>query len=180
MKHKIMLVGILLASASRGVLAEVADSSPNGFTVKLSVTVKAPPDEAYRTLIRIGDWWSSSHTFSGNSHNLSIEDKPMGCFCEKLPDGGGVRHLEVVYVSPGKKLVMTGGLGPLQSIASAGSMTIEVTAAEGGAKVRLSYTVAGYQPAGMTTWAAPVDTVLAEQLTRFKNYVEQGDPAPKP
>jgi uncharacterized protein YndB with AHSA1/START domain len=180
MTHKITLTGMLLAAAASGALAEVADSSPNGFTVKLSLTVKAPPEEAFRKLIRIGDWWNSAHTFSGNSHNLSIEDKPMGCFCEKLPNQGGVRHMEVVYVAPGKKLVMTGGLGPLQSVASTGSMTIDVAAAEDGAKVRVIYSVAGYQPTGMNTWAAPVDTVLTEQLTRLKNYVDQGDPAPKP
>jgi hypothetical protein len=59
-------------------------------------------------------------------------------------------------------------------------MSIDVADAEDGAKVRVSHTVAGYQPAGMAAWAAPVDTVLTEQFTRFKNYVERGDPAPKP
>jgi hypothetical protein len=37
--------------------------------------------------------------------------------------------------------------------------------------------VTGYLPAGMNTWAAPVDSVLTEQVTRLKNYVERGDPA---
>src|ERR1035438_1724919 len=181
MRANLLLAGVILALGSGWASAEVLDSSSSGFTVKSTITIQAAPDAVYRALIRdVGQWWDSEHTFSGDSHNLSIEDKPMGCFCEKLPNQGGVRHMEVVYVAPGKKLVMTGGLGPLQSVASTGSMTIDVAAAEDGAKVRVIYSVAGYQPTGMNTWAAPVDTVLTEQFTRLKNYVDQGDPAPKP
>lgn len=117
------------------------------------------------------------HTFSGDSHNLS---KAMGCFCEKLADGGSVRHLEVVYADPGKQLVFSGALGPLQSIAAAGSMTIQLDGAAGaGTKLGVVYTVAGYLPAGMNTWAAPVDSVLTKQFTRLKSLVETGKAAPK-
>ena len=63
----------------------------------------------------VGLWWDSSHTFSGNAENLSIDDKAGGCFCENLENGGSVRHLEVVFVDPGKTLRMIGGLGPLSS-----------------------------------------------------------------
>jgi hypothetical protein len=31
----------------------------------------------------------------------------------------------------------------------------------------------------MNTWAAPVDSVLTEQFTRLKNYIERDSPAPK-
>jgi hypothetical protein len=34
-------------------------------------------------------------------------------------------------------------------------------------------------PAGMNTWAAPVDSVLAEQFTRLKSLIENGKAAPK-
>ncbi len=163
-----------------GAAAAVADSSANGFTAKITVTIQAAPDEVYRRLVHnVGDWWSSAHTFSGDSHNLSIEEKPMGCFCEKLPNGGGVRHLEVINVAPGKTLVLTGGLGPLQSIAASGNMSFQLSAAPGGTKLDVTYAVVGYVPAGMNTWAGPVDTVLTEQITRLKNYVEKGNPAPK-
>ena len=103
----------------------------------------------------------------------------MGCWCEKLPNGGGVRHLEVLTVIPGKMLVFGGGLGPLQSIPSTGTMRITFAPAEGGTKVEISYMVGGYVPAGMNTWAAPVDGVLTDQFARFKRYVETGDPAVK-
>jgi hypothetical protein len=41
----------------------------------------------------------------------------------------------------------------------------------------MTYSVAGYFPAGMNTWAAPVDSVLSSQFTRLKNLSERGDPA---
>jgi hypothetical protein len=122
----------------------------------------------------VGDWWNSMHTFSGGAHNLSIEDKAMGCFCEKLPGGGSVRHMVVVYADPGKKLVLSGALGPLQSIAATGSMTIQLAPAGGATKLTVGYAVTGYLAAGMNTWAAPVDSVLTEQFTRLKSLIETG------
>ena len=88
----------------------------------------------------------SQHTFSGNWHNLSIEEKPGGCFCEKLPNDGGVRHMEVMFVAPGKTIALAGGLGPLQSIAATGSMRIQLAPAEGGTKLEVTYAVVGYLP----------------------------------
>ncbi len=166
-----LLIALLLCP--RRAHAEVADSSANGFTVKLSIPIAAPPAEVYSKLIHnVGDWWNPQHTFSGDAHNLSMEEKPMGCFCEKLPGGGGVRHLELVYFTPAKVLVFSGGLGPLQSQATTGSMTIQFAPADGGTKLAVSYAVVGYQPAGMATWAAPVNAMLTEQFTRLKSYVE--------
>lgn len=93
-----MLLAILLCVAGTGLAAaEVADSSASGFTIKTTLSIQAAPDEVYRQLIHVGDWWDSVHTFSRDAHNLSIEERAGGCFCEKLPNGGGVRHLEVLF-----------------------------------------------------------------------------------
>ena len=169
-------IAIALALAPALLRAEVADSSAAGFTVKISVKIQAPPAEVYRRLIRPAEWWSPAHTFSGDSRNLSIEERAGGCFCEKLPDGGGVRHLEVIYFSPGKRLVLSGGLGPLQSIAAGGNMTFQLAADGPATQLTVTYAIAGYVPAGMNTWAAPVDKVLTEQIARLKNSIETGNP----
>jgi hypothetical protein len=87
--------------------------------------------------------------------------------------------MEVVFVAPGKTLVMTGGLGPLQSIAATGSLTIQLSSFNGGAKLDLTYAVGGYLKAGMNTLAVPVNAVLTEQFTRLKNLAEQDNPAPR-
>jgi uncharacterized protein YndB with AHSA1/START domain len=180
MRVKLKLAIVFLALAPRWAMPAVVDASASGFTVRTTVAIRAAPGDVYQRLVRnIGDWWNASHTFSGNAHNLSIEEKTMGCFCERLPGGGGVRLMEVVYVAPGKTLRLSGALGPLQAIAASGSMMIELSAVEGGTKLEVTYAVAGYLPAGMNTWAAPVDGVLEEQFTRLKNYVETGDPVRK-
>ena len=160
--------------------ATVSDSAFNGFTVKISLSVQAPPDRVYKSLVQnVGGWWDSEHTFSGDAHNLSIEEKPMGCFCEKLPNAGAVRHMEVVNFSPGKILVMTGGLGPLQSLATTGSMTIQLSPAGDGTRVDVTYAIGGYLDGGLNQLAAPVDGMLTQQFTRLKNYIEHGDPKAK-
>ena len=164
-----LIVAFLLC---RWAQADVADSSPAGFTVKISIPIAAPPAEAYRSLLHIADWWNPDHTFSGDAHNLSIEEKPMGCFCEKLPGGGAVRHLELINFTPGQTLVFSGALGPLQSLAAAGTMTIHFAPADAGTKLTVVYAVLGYQPAGMAAWAAPVNAMLTEQFTRLKNFAE--------
>ncbi len=158
--------------------AAVSDSGANGFTVKISVIIHAAPEEVYQKLVHnVGDWWSSDHTFSRDAHNLSIDDKPMGCWCEKLTTGGA-RHMEVVLAAKGKALVLSGGMGPLQSMAVTGAMSFDFTLDKDGTKLDLTYMVGGYLPAGLNTLAAPVDGVLTAQMARLKNFVELGRPEP--
>jgi hypothetical protein len=176
-----VILSLVLAVLVPGVAAgKVQDAAAGGFTIRQTYNVAVTPEDAYRRFFRIGEWWNSQHTYSGDAHNLSIEEKPMGCFCEKLPGGGAVRHLELVYLAPGKLLRFTGGLGPLGTLATAGTLTVQFAAAEGGTRMDVTYAVAGYSPTGLDALAPPVDGVLAEQLTRFKNYVEHGNPAAAP
>jgi hypothetical protein len=167
------MAGVLIAAMTGIASAAVTDSGPTGFTVKIAVHVQAPPAEAYRKFVRnVGDWWNSSHTFSGSAKNLSIEEKAMGCFCEKLSDGGSVRHMEVVTIMPSKMIVMTGALGPMQSLAVAGNMKVQFSPEEGGTRFELTYAVVGYLPNGMNTFAGPADVMLTDQVARFKSYAE--------
>ncbi|MGA8025856.1 MAG: hypothetical protein WB992_01835, partial [Bryobacteraceae bacterium] len=138
------LVGIfLLAALPKFAAAEVVDSAPGGFTVKTTLEIQAPP-EVYRKFLRVSEWWSSEHTFSGDARNLSIEEKPLGCWCEKLPNGGAARHMEVITLMPGKLLVLAGGLGPLQKMAVYAVMTVQLTPSSGGTKLAATYAVNGY------------------------------------
>ena len=100
----------------------------------------------------------------------------MGCFCEKLANGGGVRHAEVITVMPGKSLIMSGMLGPLQKFGASGTMSFVVSALARDTKLDFIYAVGGYLPDGLNTWAAPANAMWTEQLTRLKNYAETGNP----
>src|SRR3954470_9820937 len=102
--------------------------TPNGFLVKFEITVNAPAAKVYDALMgQIGSWWNPEHTYSHDAKNLSIDARPGGCFCEKLPNGGGIEHLRVVYVSPSQVVRFSGALGPLQGSGVAGSMTLKLT-----------------------------------------------------
>ena len=82
--------------------------------ITIAEDIAAPPEEVFRALTEdVGQWWDSNHTYSGSSANLSLDPRPGGCFCEQI-EGGGVQHMEVSQVWPGKTLVLLGGLGPLQ------------------------------------------------------------------
>src|ERR1051326_3995246 len=112
MRSSIFALAALFLAAGRA-QPEVVDSAANGFTVKVTVNIQASPDDLYRQIVAVGDWWDSQHTFSGDAHNLSIDATATGCFCEKIPNHGSVRHMEVLLAAPGKSLVLTGALGPI-------------------------------------------------------------------
>jgi uncharacterized protein YndB with AHSA1/START domain len=169
-----LLIGLVfLPSGAHG---EIVDSRPDGFESKLEASISASPDSVYRALVyRIGSWWNAEHTWSGDPKNLTIDPRPGGCFCEKLPNGGGVQHLTVIYVAPGKILRMTGVLGPLQASGLTGTMTWEFQEALGGTNVVETYSVGGYFQGGLQSIAPVVDSVLLGQLMRLKGFVETGN-----
>jgi len=151
--------------------------SANGFVIRREVFVRAESQAIWTALIdQIGAWWKSEHTFSGDSKNLSIDARPGGCFCERLPNGGGVEHLRVVQIKPGELLRFSGALGPLQTAGLAGSLTWKLSRADGATKIELSYVVGGFMEGGFEKIAPAVDSVLNEQLLRLKTFVETGKP----
>jgi len=164
--------GMLAATASAFAAAEVASVASNGFEVRESAHVAAPPDKVYAGLLHPARWWSSDHTFSGSSVNLTLDARPGGCWCETLRDGGSVEHLRVIYVSPGKVLRLRGGLGPFQTLGVEGVMTFTIKPGAGGSEVSLTYAVGGYSKDGFDTLSKAADQVLAEQLERLKDFVE--------
>jgi uncharacterized protein YndB with AHSA1/START domain len=170
------LVAAALIAGAAILSADVVDVADNGFTLKLTVTVAAEPAKAFQALVDVGKWWDPAHTYSQDAANLSIDAKPQGCFCERLPGKGAVVHMTVVNVVTGKLLRLEGGLGPLQSLGAAGSLTWSFQPAEKSTTVEVRYAVGGYNPAGFKGLAPVVDTVLRSQLERYKRYVDTGKP----
>jgi hypothetical protein len=172
--HKLILWSILILAGSSPGMAEVKDSSAIGFTIEDTIIIAANPNDVYHSLVvDVGRWWDSAHTFSGKASNLSIDDKAGGCFCEKLENGGSVHHLEVVFAAPGKTLRMIGGLGPLQAMAVAGSMTWSLSKTDSGTNVKVIYSIGGYRPGGLQKMAPLVDKVMLQQLERLKEFIEK-------
>jgi uncharacterized protein YndB with AHSA1/START domain len=168
-------VALLMLSGSP--VQSAPEITPNGFLVKFDVNVNAPVAKVYDALVgHVGSWWNPEHTYSHDAKNLSIDPRPEGCFCEKLPNGGGIEHLRVVYVSPPQVIRFSGALGPLQSSGVAGSMTWKLTSAVDNTRVDLSYSVGGFIPGGFDKMAPAVEAMLREQFDRLKLFVETGKP----
>jgi uncharacterized protein YndB with AHSA1/START domain len=166
---------LVFAGTSGQSAAQVTSS---GFLVKLETNINAPPAKVYEALIQqIGSWWNPVHTYSRDAKNLSIDPRPGGCFCEKLPNGGGVEHLRVVYLAPGEAVRFSGAVGPLQASGLAGSMTWKLTSDAANTRIQLSYSVGGFMDGGFEKIAPAVESVLNDQLNRLKLFVETGKPA---
>lgn len=172
---------ILMAAGLTGLAvpasAEVVQKSDAGFVVRVAGEVAASPAEAWKAFVTPSQWWNPAHTFSGESTNLSLDPTANGCFCEKMPvpkdaptgqKPGSVMHMRVLYAEPFRALRMTGGLGPLQSEAVVGTMTVTFKPVDGangkGTRILWEYVVGGYMRYKTETIAGAVDKVLNEQL----------------
>lgn len=168
------LVSALLLALAAPAAAEVKSATAGGFEVESALVVAATPEQTYKMLGRIGEWWNKDHTYSGDAEALILELRAGGCFCERLKNGGGVEHMRVVYAEPDKRLRLSGGLGPLQAEAVAGVLTWTLEAVPGGTKVTQNYAVAGTIRMGGDKLAGPVDAVLGQQLQGLQRRLASG------
>ena len=168
MKYVVALGLLLGSSLAQG---EVIHASANGFEVRETVSLVVPTDRAYEAFQNLPTWWNPEHSYSGDSANLSLALTPGGCFCERIPKtGGGIEHMRVTYVEPGKHVVLTGALGPLLYEATTGVMDVQITRIAGGSQLTLDYKVAGFANGGADKLAGAVDGVLANQMKRYRTY----------
>lgn len=165
-----VIIAFALLAGSSPVAAEVVASSPNGFEVRQVVPLVVKPDVAFQSFANLPAWWNPEHTYSGKSENLSLAATPGGCFCERFPKGGGIEHMRVTYVDPGKRLLLTGALGPLLYEATAGVLDVQVKSTAGGSQLSLDYKAAGFANGGADKLAPIVDAVLADQIRRYRKY----------
>jgi hypothetical protein len=175
----------LLAAISSPAFAEVKAASDTGFNSVHIATVKATPEEIWTRLLTPKDYWNKAHSWSGSTAGFYIDAQANGCFCElfqeadvngKLNTVGSVEHMRVLFAHPGKVLRMQGALGPLQSEAVIGTLTVamEPTKDKAGTRVSFSYVVGGYMRYTVAEIAPAVDKVLGEQ---FKNMLLPFAPA---
>ena len=160
-----------LGLASTPASAEVVSSSANAMHVRHVVQVVMPTQSAYAAFANVGAWWNAEHSYSGDAANLSLSPTAGGCFCERVPKtGGSVEHMRVALVEPGARIVMTGSLGPLLYEATAGVMDVKVERIAGGSRVTLDYKVAGFADGNAANLAPLVDSVLADQMKRYRAF----------
>jgi hypothetical protein len=168
-----LVIGLGAAFAAK---AAVVDAQPSGFQVEEKTEIAASSATVWAALGRFGAWWDGQHSWSGDATNFALDLSAGGCLCEKLPQGGGVRHMTVVYAAPGKQAVLEGALGPLMFSGAVGRLVWTLSEKDGRTTLTQDYYVGGYRPGGLDKHAAAVDGVLGAQLGRLKTYVESGKP----
>lgn len=170
-----VLAGLMALALCGAARAEIVDQSAAGFEIRHTFSVKASADKVYATLLRPADWWNPVHSWSGSAKNLRMDLKDH-CFCETLPNGE-VRHMEIVYHDGGKRLHLSGALGPGQFTGATGHLDFVVAEKDGMTTLTATYDVGGYAKGGLTEqFAKPFDRVLGEQVERLHKLLESGKP----
>jgi len=167
MRLGILIPALLIATPAS---AAVLNADDHGFEIQQSVNLVVPQPEAYAAFARIGLWWNSEHSYSGDARRMTLQLRSGGCFCESLDNGGGIEHMRVTFVQPGERVVLTGSLGPLLYEATTGVMDVKVERIAGGSRVTMNYRAAGFAKGGAAAMAPLVDQVLGDQLKRYRVY----------
>ena len=165
-----IIAALALLAVSTPAAADVVSASPNGFEIRLTVPLVVKPEVAFQAFANLPAWWNPEHSYSGKAENLSLALTPGGCFCERFPDGGGIEHMRVTYVDPGKRILLTGSLGPLLYEAASGVMDVQLKSRAGGSELTLDYRASGFFKGGADKLAPIVDKVLADQMRRYRAY----------
>ena len=183
----VMLAAFVVTVAAPVAQASVHQSSDAGFVIRLAADVPASVEETWQAMVMPSQWWSAGHTYTGDPGNLALDARAGGCFCEEFPDPssrmapprGSIEHMRVIYVENGRVLRLSGGLGPLQSEAVQGTLTMVIKPIDSGTRIMWEYVVGGYMRTAPAEMAPLVDKVLGEQLANLAVKLG-GQPAARP
>lgn len=159
--------GLLLIALSvlpPGVGAEVVDAGAQGFHIRVAVTLPVDTGAAWEQFVHPERWWNAEHSWFGKRENFSLQPVAGGCLCE-IDGEASVMHLTVATAVPGRRMVLLGGLGPLQSMGLHGAATFTFEDLEGGGtRVVHDYRVSGYSGMDLAQLAPVVAAVQQSQL----------------
>ena len=156
--------------------AEVTNTADNGFTVQHQTVIAGDAEAVWKAMIAPSRYWNGDHSWTGNAENFYLVPQAGGCFCELIrttsadnikSSDGSVQHMRVIYAHNNKMLRMSGALGPLQSEAVVGTLTMQLQPQGGSTVVRFTYKVGGYMEFAIDQIAPAVDGVIGEQLARL-------------
>ena len=146
--------------------AEIVSSSADHYVLKHEARSTLPPDKLWARLIKPAEWWHPSHTYSGDSANLSLELEAGGIWREDW-DGGSVLHGTVLLIKNGELLRLDAPFGPLQAMAVKTTWTISIKADGEGSLVTFDEISNGTEISKLDELAKAVDFVKGEAIARL-------------
>jgi hypothetical protein len=186
MNKTIIMGATSLALFAAPARAEVKTLTEQGFSVLHAADVLAKPEDVWKRLLAPKDWWNPAHSWSGSAEGFYIDPQAGGCFCElfqekdkggKIVTKGSVEHMRVIFSQPAKVLRMRGSLGPLQSEAATGTLTIAMEPLKSGCRnagqlLLCCRRIYALQDGGHRTSRA--DAMLRDQFDRHGEAAGQG------
>ena len=170
--HALFLLVISTLLSAGTARAELLAVDKRGFLSEHVIEMPASSTRVWEALTaEIDRWWDATHSCGGKASAFSLDAKAGGCFCEMLDDGGSIEHMRVVQARPGVSLVMQGGLGPLQFMGVAGSMSFTLSGEGETTELRYRYEVGGFSVQGLDVIAPAIDTVQLGQLRGLQVYL---------
>tara|TARA_R100001244_G_scaffold71741_2_gene58000 strand:- start:32096 stop:32740 length:645 start_codon:yes stop_codon:yes gene_type:complete len=166
--------------------AEVTNTADNGFTVQHQTVIAGDAEAVWKAMIAPSRYWNADHSWTGDAENFYLVPQAGGCFCELIrttsgdnikSSEGSVQHMRVIYAHNNKILRMSGALGPLQSEAVTGTLTMQLQPQDQSTVVRFTYKVGGYMEFPVDQIAPAVDGVIGEQLARFSALFSETEAA---
>lgn len=169
LNHALIMLALCFVSFSA--VSQVVEVGEHGFVISVERTVPTSHERAYQQFIQVKNWWSSEHTYFGDSNNLTIDAKAGGCFCE-INGTKQVLHMTVSYVDPNNEIRMVGGLGPLQMMGVQGGMVWKFEKIdEKTTKIVHRYQVVGFVAGGLAKIADAVNQVQTLQVDRLVKQI---------
>ena len=171
------LIGAIAVAAAAPAAAEVVSTGEDSFVTQDTARVAATPRQTWMALIKPGDWWNDSHTWSADASNMTLVPTAGGCFCEKIPGEGDIpldgsaQHALVVQAVPDKALRLRGELGPLQAVPATGVLTVTLTEIDGGTQIGWEYHVGSVTGFDIDVIAGAVDGVMTQQLRGLRDHL---------
>lgn len=177
---------IVSGSFTPQALSKVNYADNSGFSISNVSESAASVEVVYDNFINhIDNWWPKDHTWWKGT--LKIDEYAGGCFCETTQTSSAA-HMQISFIHPQKKVVMTGGLGPLQEMGIYGALTWQFTSlneedsntdsSNKGTRVTLTYHASGtiqFNGKKATNEDAEklvqvVDKVQAQQLSSLTSF----------
>lgn len=155
--------------------AEVIEKDADHFVLRYSVALETTPEDIYAAVGKVGQWWDSAHTYSGDARNLTLPLEFGACFCEALKDGAPFEHGRVVQADPNLGVLLAAPLGPLKGKTTKADWSIGWTDGNRGYELIMTYVVRG---PGVGAFAEPVDGVMQTQFGRLAHFIEYGPDEP--
>ncbi|MDM8009984.1 MAG: hypothetical protein QUV08_03365 [Parasphingorhabdus sp.] len=183
---KLLFRAILAMAALGGTAtarAEVTNTADNGFTVQHQTVIAGDAEAVWKAMIAPSRYWNGDHSWTGDAGNFYLVPQAGGCFCELIrttsadnikSSEGSVQHMRVIYAHNNRMLRMSGALGPLQSEAVTGTLTMQLQPQGQSTVVRFTYKVGGYMEFPVDQMATAVDGVIGEQLARLSALFGEG------